>query len=267
VLTGWNGLAIGALASAGTRLGEPAWIALAEEAADALLAGHRLPDGRLLRASLDGRPSAAAATLEDYGGLADGLLQLAVAAGRPELAVAGRQLVDACLQGERFVVPGGGDPTLAAIGLPGDADPGEGAYPSGGTLLATAAWHLFLLTGEHRYRAAAEATVAGVASYALARPIAFGGLLALALATLEPVRQLVVVTPDRSADLVLAAVGMPSAVTAVVDEAVAAAFAEAGFELFEGRSAQGGRPTAYACRDFVCRLPITEPTELAAAFA
>jgi uncharacterized protein len=267
VLTGWNGLAIGALARAGTLLDEPEWIRLAERAADALLAAHRLPDGRLLRASLDGRPSAAAATLEDYGGLADGLLQLAIAAGRPELAVAGRELIDACLDGERFRVPGGGDPTLAAMGLPGDADPGEGAYPSGATLLGTAAWRLFLLTGEHRYRAAAEATVAAVATVAVGRPISFGGLLALALAVLEPVRQLVVVAPDAASDLVHAARGMPTSVTAVVDEATAAGFASAGFELFEGRTAQDGRPTAYACRDFVCRLPVTEPMGLAAAFA
>jgi len=81
------------------------------------------------------------------------------------------------------------------------------------------------------------------------------------------VRQLVVFTPDRSADLVHAARGMPTAITAVVDETTATAFAAAGFELFEGRTALDGRPTAYACRDFVCRLPATEPTGLAAAFA
>jgi uncharacterized protein YyaL (SSP411 family) len=60
---------------------------------------------------------------------------------------------------------------------------------------------------------------------------------------------------------------MPTAVTAVVGEGTAAGFAAAGFELFEGRTAQGGRPTAYACRDFVCRLPVTTPQDLAAAFA
>ena len=265
VLTGWNGMALGALARAGTLLGEPAWVRLGEEAADALLAAHRLPDGRLRRASSDGRASAAAATLEDYGGLADGLLELAVAAGRVDLAVVGRELVDACLTEDGFAPPGGGDPTLAAIGLPAEADPGEGAVPSGRTLIASAAWRLFLLTGDRRYREASEGAVAPHASLALERPIAFGGMLALALAQAEPVRQLVVVTEDPRAELVHAAIGMPSAVTAVVSGSSAAAFAAAGFELFEGRTTVGGAPTAYACRDFVCRLPVTDPAGLAAA--
>jgi len=40
-----------------------------------------------------------------------------------------------------------------------------------------------------------------------------------------------------------------------------AAFAAAGFELFAGRE----REAAYLCRDFVCRLPITDVETLAAA--
>ncbi len=90
VLTGWNGLAIAGLADAAAALGEPEWLRLATDAADAVLALHRTADG-LLRASLDGRPSTAVATLEDWGGLADGLLALAVATGRADLAVAGRE--------------------------------------------------------------------------------------------------------------------------------------------------------------------------------
>ena len=35
-------------------------------------------------------------------------------------------------------------------------------------------------------------------------------------------------------------------------------WAAEGFELFEGRSLQGGQPTAYLCSDFVCRLPVTD---------
>ncbi|HEY8317658.1 MAG TPA: DUF255 domain-containing protein, partial [Amnibacterium sp.] len=116
VLTGWNGLAIAGLADAAALLGEPEWLRLATDAAEAVLALHRTADG-LLRASLDGRPSAAVATLEDWGGLADGLLALAVATGRADLAVVGRDLVDACLADGRVVLPGGGDPVLGAQGV------------------------------------------------------------------------------------------------------------------------------------------------------
>jgi uncharacterized protein len=34
--------------------------------------------------------------------------------------------------------------------------------------------------------------------------------------------------------------------------------------LLEGRIAIDGRPTAYVCRQFACRLPVTDPAALAA---
>jgi uncharacterized protein YyaL (SSP411 family) len=267
VLTGWNGLAVGALASAGALLGEPGWIRLAAEAATMLLEQHRRADGTLLRASLDGRPSAAAATLEDYGALADGLLELALASGRPDFAVAARELVDACMTPEGFRVPGGGDATLAALGLVADADPGEGAAPSGLTSIAQAAERLFLLTGERSYRDASVAAIAPHLRSAADRPIGFGAMLGLALKHREPVRQLVVVTDEPDGPLARAARDLPTSVTAVVSEAAAAAFASAGFELFEGRTAEAGTPAAYLCRDFVCRLPVTDPAALLAQAA
>ncbi|MDH2444217.1 thioredoxin domain-containing protein [Amnibacterium sp. CER49] len=264
VLTSWNGLAIGGLARAGALLGEPTWVVLAEEAAEFLLASHRRPDGTLLRASLDGRPSTAAATLEDYGALADGLLELALAAGRPDLAVAARDLVDRCLVDGRFAVPGGGDPTLAGLGLglSAEADVSEGAAPSGLSSMARAAERLFLLTGERSYREAAAAALAPVLPQAAQRPIGSGAMLGVALAQLEPVRQLVVVTDDPASPLAAAARTLPTSVTAVLTERAVAAFAEAGFELFEGRTTVAGAPAAYLCRDFVCRLPVTDPAAL-----
>src|SRR5690606_41009472 len=96
VLAGLNGLAIGALADAGVRFARPDWIEAAASAADAVVALHleRTPDGpRLRRASLDGRVSDATATLEDYGGLAGGLLRLALATGDAERAVLARDQI------------------------------------------------------------------------------------------------------------------------------------------------------------------------------
>ncbi|GBD13272.1 hypothetical protein HRbin24_01296 [bacterium HR24] len=37
-----------------------------------------------------------------------------------------------------------------------------------------------------------------------------------------------------------------------------------GFPLLEGRTAVGGRATAYVCQNFACREPATEPDVLAA---
>jgi uncharacterized protein YyaL (SSP411 family) len=51
-------------------------------------------------------------------------------------------------------------------------------------------------------------------------------------------------------------------VVASVTAAQARALAAAGFDLFAGRDLRDGMPTAYLCRDFVCRVPVTDPAEL-----
>ena len=77
-------------------------------------------------------------------------------------------------------------------------------------------------------------------------------------------RQIVVVTEEATGRLATAARGIPADVVTVVSPAQAEAFAAAGFSLFDGKTAQGGAATAYDCRDFACRLPVTDPADLSA---
>lgn len=291
VLTGWNGLAIGALARAGRAFGRPAWIAAARAAADLLLAGHVRDDGSLVRASIDGRISPAVATLEDHGMLADGLLALARATGEVGYAVRARGIVDALIHaadaadaagptasGEPqpgaagFRVPTGADPVLAGFGLDLAADPSEGAYPSGLTAASSAARVLGQLTADPRYERAARAALATVAAGGASRPIAFGGALEQAAALAAGGRQLVVVLPDggAGAEDPLAAIAhamiRPPDVSLVLTETAARAWADAGFELLADRVA-GSTGTAYLCRAFACRLPVTTADALRAQVA
>jgi len=259
VLTGWNGLAIGALASAGSRLGEPPWIAAARDAAEFLLASH-YRDGRLVRASIDGRLSPAPATLEDYGMLAGGLIELALATGEVRFAVAARELVDACLTDGAFAVPGGAEAVLAAQGLAVETDPSEGAYPSGASAMAAAAHGLFLLTADRRYLDAATHTMELVSPFAVQQPIAFGAALSVMVALAAPARQLVVV--GDSPEIVDLARAADTSITAVVTPGQSLDWAGAGFELFEGRGTAEGSTTAYACTDFVCALPVASADAL-----
>ncbi|MFT7766774.1 thioredoxin domain-containing protein [Clavibacter tessellarius] len=288
VLTGWNGLAIGALARAGRAFGRVAWIDAARAAADMLLAEHVRADGSLVRASIDGRVSPAVATLEDHGMLADGLLALALATGEVAYAVRARGIVDALIAGADagaaggaggadaagiasagaqpgaagFRVPTGADPVLAGFGLDLASDPSEGAYPSGLTAAASAARVLGQLTADPRYDRAARAALATVAAGGATRPIAFGGALEQAAAIDAAARQLVVVVPDADSDaaesLALIARGRvrPPDVSIVVRGSAARAWADAGFELLADREA-GCTGTAYVCRAFSCRLPAT----------
>ena len=162
--------------------------------------------------------------------------------------------------------PNGPDPVLAAQGLALDLDPSEGAYPSGLTATADAADLLYLITSERRYRRAAEEAMGAFAVLAPARPLSFGAALRLIAQLGVPARQLVVVSPDTAADdpagLLAAVRRRADGLVASVTESQAAAFAGDGFELFAERTARSGRPTAYLCRDFVCRLPVTDPADL-----
>ncbi|MFJ2356260.1 thioredoxin domain-containing protein [Frigoribacterium sp. NPDC087798] len=272
VLTGWNGLAIAALAEAGARHGRPDWVDTARGAADLLLSRHVTDDGRLLRASVGSTVSDAVATLEDHGLFASGLLALSLATGEARYAVAARSFVDACLLDDAdprvVAAPSGGDPVLVSQGVALSSDPSEGAYPSGRSAVAAAALTLHQLTGEARYRSVAGRLVAEVAGSALDNPLAYGAAFGLLVELEAPLTQLVVVEPspaDRADDgLARRArrVVRPGSVVAVLDEEALVAFEHAGFELFAGRSAPGRVPTAYLCRDFVCRLPVTTVDDL-----
>jgi hypothetical protein len=241
-----------------------------------VLETHRRPDGTLGRASVDGVVSEAVATLEDYGGLAGGLLELALASGDVEAATAARELVDLCLEAAEgsgadggdcpFGVPGGGDPLLRSTGLAVRVDPSEGAYPSGLTATASAAHTLFLMTASRRYERAAREAMRLVAGPAASVPSAFGAALALMSRLEGEPQQLVVVSaegaPDDPEELIAAARRHSADLVALVDAPQGEALADAGFELFTARGTRDGLPTAYLCRDFVCRLPVTSPAGL-----
>jgi uncharacterized protein len=283
VLTGWNGLAIAAMSRAGVALDRPAWLAAARRAADYLLSSHVHESGELVRASLDGRISAAPATLEDYGAFSEGLLELALATGESGYANAARDLVAATIEagsaagsaagraGEPFASPAGGDPVLTAQGLSVRVDPSEGAYPSGLTLVASAAELLYAMTAERAYDSAARAAMRLISAHATESPMAFGGALRLLADLAEAPTQLVVVEPSgvsaglgaaTTDPLVDVARRLGSGLVAVVTDVQAAELTASGFELFEGRTSREGRAAAHLCRDFVCALPTTDPRAL-----
>jgi uncharacterized protein YyaL (SSP411 family) len=263
VLTGWNGLVIGALASAGSRLGHrarhPEWIEAAIAAAD-LVSGD--DNAALVRARLGDRTSTALPTLEDFGMLADGLTKLAIATGEPRFAVRARQLVDATLTSEG-VVPFRvtGDPTLTEHRLGLEIDPSEGAYPSGLSAMASAALTLHSLGAGARYRAAASRAMQVVAPLAVERPMSFGTALAVMSRLAAPEQQLVIVG-DPGSELEQVARDWSGGLGISVTDEQAKSFAAAGFELFESRTMQGGAATAYLCENFVCQLPVTDAAAL-----
>jgi uncharacterized protein YyaL (SSP411 family) len=93
ILCSWNGQVIRGLADAGRHCQQPAYVEMAAEAADFILANLRSDDGRLRRTYRDGQAKLNA-YLDDYAFLADGLIALHQATGQSRWLEEARRLTD-----------------------------------------------------------------------------------------------------------------------------------------------------------------------------
>ncbi|WP_424212084.1 thioredoxin domain-containing protein [Streptomyces sp. BI20] len=271
VVAAWNGLAIGALAECGALFDRPDLVERATEAADLLVRVHLDPRARLARTSRDGRVGSSAGVLEDYGDVAEGFLTLASVTGEGVWLEFAGFLCDLILA--RFV---GDDGTLYDTAHDAEPlirrpqDPTDNAAPSGWTAAAGALLSYSAHTGSVPHRAAAERALGVVKALGPRVPRFIGHGLSVAEALLDGPREIAVVgDPADPATAALRAVALaaptPGAVLAVGPEPTEAAGAE--FPLLRGRVPEGGRPTAYVCRHFVCERPTADPEELAERLA
>ena len=264
VIAGWNGLMLAAFADAGRILGEQRYVDAATRAADFLLAALRTDDGRLRRSWKDGR-ALHNGVLEDYTHVADGLLALYEANFDERWFVAARELMDRVL--ERFPDPAGGffdtsDDHEALITRPKGLQ--DNALPSGNGMAALVLLRLAALTGEARYRDAAERALALVLPVVGRYPTAFAQWLQALDFAIGPVKEVAIVGDVGAAEtraLVEVALGRyrPRQVVAVglpADDGTAV-------PLLADRPLVGGRPTAYVCEHFACQRPVTAPEDLA----
>jgi uncharacterized protein len=270
VLAGWNGLAIAALAEAAIAFdaaGETgrantyraAAIGAARVCVDGLIDG----DGRLWRSWKDGRATGSG-VLEDYACLAEGLLALYAATFDEGWFRIARSLAGAIL--DRFADPAGGFFDTASdhevlITRPKDLQ--DNAVPSGNAMAVTALLRLAALTGDARYRDAAERALRLVADVAPRHPTFFGQwLVALDLALAQVDEVAIVGDPAlaETADL-LRVVGSGFRPHQVV--ALSADPSTSAIELLEDRLLVDGHSTAYVCHGFACLLPVTDPAALA----
>jgi uncharacterized protein len=221
-------------------------------------------DGRLSRSWKDGRASADG-VLEDYANLAEGLLALYQATFDERWFTIVRSLADAILA--RFSDPAGGffdtpsDGETLVVRPKGLQD---NATPSGGAMATTVLLKLAALTGDGRYREAAERALAGVGPYLARYPTAFAQWL-MALELAHAGIDEVAIVGDLGAPAtrsLLKTVDWPFRPFQVV--AASADPSSSVVPLLESRFALYGQPTAFVCRDFSCRQPVNEPAALAA---
>jgi uncharacterized protein YyaL (SSP411 family) len=258
VVAAWNGLAISGLVDAGRLLGREDYVDAAL-AAGHLLADTHLVDGRLRRVSRDGRVGTPVGVLEDHGAVAGGFLSLCGATGDERWLARGLDLLDAALT--HFRAPDGGffdtpDDGERLVARP--RDPGDNASPSGTSATIHAMLAAYALTGDGRWRDAADEGLAGVADLARRAPRFAGWSLAAAQAVVDGAPEIAVVGPRGAArdDLERQARRWPGAVVAVSDGANEKVL------LLAGRDAVGGEPAAYVCRGNVCDRPVVSPGKI-----
>ncbi|HEY4753504.1 MAG TPA: hypothetical protein VIH37_09475, partial [Candidatus Limnocylindrales bacterium] len=271
VLAAWNGLAIASLAEAARALdaGAPeladrasAYRDAAVAAAGDVLDGLRWAPGRLRRSWKDGR-STADGVLEDYADLADGLLALYEATSDERWFTEAVDLAEAMLA--HFGDPAGGffDSADDAEGLVvRPRDPQDNAVPSGGAMATTVLLRLAALTGEPRYRAAAERALAGVGPFLGRYPTAFALWLSALETSHHGIAEIAIVADGQTARPLVRAASRTFGPFRVL--AVSPSPADSSVPLMRDRFALRGRPTAFVCRDFACRQPVHEPEALEA---
>ncbi len=264
VLAAWNGLMLAGMSEAARALGRDDYREAATANADFILRELRGPDGRLRRSWRQGE-ARLAGFLEDYANAAEGLLAAFEATFEARYFAAARDLMDQALA--HFADPQGGffdtaDDAERLVTRPKDIQ--DNATPSGNAMAATVLLKLAALTGEARYRDAAEAALRGVQPALAQYPTAFGQwLTALAFALSEPREVALVGDPAEPGMQALLSVVFgayrPFQVVALQRPGEPATV-----PLLEGRTPLDGQPTAAVCRNFTCRLPVTDPGALQA---
>ncbi|MEU0267438.1 thioredoxin domain-containing protein [Nocardioides sp. NPDC006303] len=259
VVAAWNGLAISGLVDAGLLLGERRYLDAAIGAAELIWLVHA-QGARLLRVSRDGLAGAHAGVLEDYGCVAAGFLALTQATGDSTWLDRATALLDTALT--HFRAEDGGfydtaDDAEALVTRP--RDPSDNASPGGTSAMVHALVTAHALTGEGRYRTAAEEALATTSNLMAKAPRFAGWSLAAAATMADGPLEIAVVGPpgpDRDA-LEAAARRKPGAVVVVADEA------RDDIPLLSSRTPVDGKAAAYVCRGFVCERPVTSVGDLA----
>lgn len=243
VLTGWNGLMITALARAGAVLDEPAYVAVAQQAA-AALSRERWDGKRLLRTpTIHG-------FADDYAFFIQACLDLQQADFDPAWLDLARALQRA--QEEQFAAPGGGYfATQTGSGLILHLqDDSDGAEPAANSVALANLLRLDLHYPDEGWRDRAERVIASA---------------------VKRLRQAPEAVPMLAANLEMAAV-RARRITVAGPENLAATHAmlQAARRSYQPyatvvRAPEGATAAGFVCEDETCQLPISDPEAFASS--
>ena len=243
VITGWNGLMMGALAWLYRVTGEEGYLTAAQNAWRYLDTVHWKKDG-LMASSLEGR-TGRRAFLEDHAFLAFGLLALYEVTGEAPLLERAENLCRTVLadfpdqsRGGFFLTGRDGEPLILR-----PKESADGALPSGNTVMAWVLVRLSHLTEKEEWRQAAETQLNYLAGQAASYPTAYPVYLLAALEWEHPPEEVTVAAATRE-DLPHQPWPFPlDAVVRLLDHPT------------RDHPLLNGQTTYYVCRDHACQPP------------
>lgn len=262
VLADWNGLMIGALATAGDTFDRPDWIDAAVRAFRFVQTDMTV-DGRLRHSWRDGR-ARHPATLDDYATLSRAALALYEVLGDPAyldqakawLADVDTHYSDPAAAGYFFTA----DDTPSLIARSKHAN--DNAVPAGNGVLVGVFARLYHLTGDDAYRAKAETLIGGFSGEVQRNFFPLSSLLN-GNELLQSAQQIVIVGDPSDAAAaalrdVVRRVSLPNRVLTLLapDQTLADGHPAAGKGLVDGK------PAAYVCANMTCSPPITDAAAL-----
>jgi len=268
VLVSWNALAIRAFAEAGAALGRPDYLRVAAEAADFIWRALR-PAGRLLHVHMEGEVKVPG-FLDDHAGLGNALLSLHGATLEAPWLERARWLCEEVVarfwdEAAESVFDTAADAERLIL-RPRDAM--DNATPSGPSLAAELLARAGEALDDDGYRTTAARIIERESAMLGRFGPAFGRMLSVLDRTLAAPVEIAILgkrNDARTGALVRAAHERFVRNLTIVgrlegDQGPAV-------PLLEGREPRDGRPTAYVCRGFACRLPVTDPEGVRAEMA
>ena len=259
---------ISALAKAGFALAETRYVEAASRSAETILKSMRR-EGRLSRVSLAGEVGGPA-FLEDYAFLIAALIDLYEVSGEPRWIEAALSLQR--VQDEHYLDSEGG-------GYFRTADDGEvllarekpivdGAVPSGNSVAASNLSRLAALTGDDVYGERLARLYSAFAS-SLERSAASSATLMETVSDREiGLREIVLVESQADLDSSLMldplrTIFSPNRVVIRVQEGAELDALAKTLSIVSGKSAIGGKTTAYVCENRVCQYPTNDSKKFA----
>ena len=260
VLADWNGLTIVALAEAGRTFERPDWIEFAK-AAFAFITSRMVEAGRLWHSYRAGKLRGPG-TVSDFANMIAAALALHEATGEPSYLTTARELA-ATLHAHHWMTDCGGYATTAndTIDVIVQMETArDDATPNGNAVMVGNLVKLHGLTGDDGYFKTAQATMRAFLPNVAESALGHTGLLAGVMDLHAPMQVVIVrgQTPSpKGSDPFFAALNTLS-LPGAIQMSVADTTNLPPSSPLAGKTAIGGKPTAYVCVGGTCSAPVTD---------